>query len=164
MFDVEGFVHATRVMVTAQDILVGASDYPTEEIGSQARAARDIGVGYTNLGASLMALGLPYDSEDGRAWAAAVTGILTGAAAVRSTEIAEGLGPAPLCGRGLRGLESCVPDAPRCCTCSRRGGVPTRSQPVARGPVGAGRRTHRHLMAPATPSSRLRRRREPSPS
>jgi ribonucleoside-diphosphate reductase alpha chain len=95
-FDVEGFEHAVRVTVTAQDILVGASDYPTDKIAEQARAARDIGIGYTNLGAALMALGLPYDSEDGRAWAAAVTGILTGAAAVRSTELAARLGPAPL--------------------------------------------------------------------
>lgn len=95
-FDVEGYVHTVRVVVTAQDILVGGSDYPTPEIGRQARASRDIGIGYTNLGASLMALGLPYDSPDGRAWAAAVTGILTGAAAVRSTELSERLGPAPL--------------------------------------------------------------------
>lgn len=95
-FDVESFVHAARVLVTAQDILVGNSDYPTEQIAEAARSSRDIGLGYTNLGASLMALGLPYDSEDGRAWAAAVTGILTGAAAVRSTELASTLGPAPL--------------------------------------------------------------------
>ena len=96
LFDAEGFEHTVRVVVTAQDILVGASDYPTEKITEQARAARDIGIGYTNLGASLMALGLPYDSEDGRAWAATVTGILTGAAAVRSTELSARLGPAPL--------------------------------------------------------------------
>jgi ribonucleoside-diphosphate reductase alpha chain len=95
-FDVEGFVHTVRVVVTAQDILVGASEYPTEEIAREARAARDIGIGYTNLGASLMALGLPYDSEDGRAWAATITGILTGAAAIRSTELAERIEPAPL--------------------------------------------------------------------
>ncbi|UDY36806.1 vitamin B12-dependent ribonucleotide reductase [Dermatobacter hominis] len=95
-FDAEGFEHTVRVVVTAQDILVGASDYPTDKIAAEARAARDIGIGYTNLGASLMALGLPYDSEDGRAWAATVTGILTGAAAVRSTELAARLGPAPL--------------------------------------------------------------------
>ena len=95
-FDAEGFEHTVRVVVTAQDILVGASDYPTDKIAAEARAARDIGIGYTNLGASLMALGLPYDSEDGRAWAATITGILTGAAAVRSTELAARLGPAPL--------------------------------------------------------------------
>ena len=95
-FDADGFEHAVRVVVTAQDILVGASDYPTDKIAEQAHAARDIGIGYTNLGAALMALGLPYDSEDGRAWAATVTGILTGTAAVRSTELAARLGPAPL--------------------------------------------------------------------
>ena len=82
--DVASFEHTVRVLVTAKDIRVGGSDYPTEAIAAQARAARDIGVGYTNLGASLMALGLPYDSEAGRSWAAAVTGILTGAAAVRA--------------------------------------------------------------------------------
>ncbi len=95
-FDVEGFVHTVRIIVTAQDILVGASEYPTPAITEQARLARDIGIGYTNLGASLMALGLAYDSEDGRAWAATVTGILTGAAAVRSTELAASIAPAPL--------------------------------------------------------------------
>ena len=94
--DAPGFEHAVHILVTAQDILVGASDYPTDQIAEQARAARDIGIGYTNLGASLMALGLPYDSEDGRTWAATVTGILTAAAAVRSTELAARLGPAPL--------------------------------------------------------------------
>ncbi|MFI5045244.1 MAG: vitamin B12-dependent ribonucleotide reductase, partial [Acidimicrobiales bacterium] len=95
-FDVAGFEHAVRVVVTAQDILVGASDYPTQPITDMARASRDIGVGYTNLGAALMALGLPYDSDGGRTWAAAVTGVLTGVAAVRSTELAARLGPAPL--------------------------------------------------------------------
>lgn len=96
IFDVESFEHTVRVVVTAQDILVGGSDYPTDKIAAEARAARDIGIGYTNLGAALMALGLPYDSEDGRAWAATITGILTGVAAVRSTELAADLGPAPL--------------------------------------------------------------------
>ena len=95
-FDTAGFEHAVRVIVTAQDILVGASDYPTDKIAEVARTSRDIGIGYTNLGASLMALGLPYDSDAGRAWAAAITGLLTGAAAVRSTELADRLGPAPL--------------------------------------------------------------------
>ncbi|HMX64275.1 MAG TPA: vitamin B12-dependent ribonucleotide reductase [Microthrixaceae bacterium] len=95
-FDAEAFEHTVRVVVTAQDILVGGSEYPTDKIAAEARAARDIGIGYTNLGAALMALGLPYDSEDGRAWAATITGIMTGAAAVRSTELAARLGPAPL--------------------------------------------------------------------
>jgi len=95
-FDVTGFRQAVDVLVVAQDILVGSSDYPTAAIAEMTAASRDIGLGYTNLGACLMALGLPYDSEQGRAWAAAVTGILTGAAAVRSTMLSERLGPAPL--------------------------------------------------------------------
>lgn len=96
VFDVDSFEHSVRVAVTAQDILVGASDYPTPAIAEMTAASRDIGLGYTNLGASLMALGFAYDSDAGRAWAAAVTGLLTGAAAVRSTELAASLGPAPL--------------------------------------------------------------------
>ncbi len=95
-FDVESFEHAIQIVVTAQDILVGASDYPTEKIAEMTARSRDIGLGYTNLGACLMALGLPYDSDEGRAWAGAVTGILTGSAAQRSTALAERLGAAPL--------------------------------------------------------------------
>ncbi|MHB1138749.1 MAG: LAGLIDADG family homing endonuclease, partial [Microthrixaceae bacterium] len=95
-FDVESFEHAVRVVVTAQDVLVGASEYPTPSITEMTARSRDIGLGYTNLGACLMALGLPYDSDEGRGWAAAVTATLTGAAAVRSTELADRLGPAPL--------------------------------------------------------------------
>jgi len=96
VFDVEAFEHSVRILITAQDVLVGASDYPTEKIADVAHRSRDIGIGYTNLGACLMALGFPYDSDQGRNWAAAVTGVLTGAAAVRSTELAERLGAAPL--------------------------------------------------------------------
>ena len=95
-FDVAAFEHAVRVVVTAQDILVGASDYPTEKIAQMTAQSRDIGMGYTNLGASLMALGYAYDSDEGRAWAGAITALLTGAAAVRSTELSARLGPAPL--------------------------------------------------------------------
>ncbi len=96
VFDAEAFEHAVQVVATAQDILVGASDYPTDKIAAMTAASRDIGLGYTNLGACLMALGFPYDSEPGRAWAAAITGILTGAAAQRTTLLAERMGPAPL--------------------------------------------------------------------
>ena len=95
-FDADSFDHAVQVVVTAQDILVGASDYPTDAIAEMTAKSRDIGIGYTNLGACLMALGFPYDSDQGRAWAAAVTGLLTGAAAERSTALAARLGPAPL--------------------------------------------------------------------
>ena len=68
-FDVEGFKHAVEVMFTAQEILVGRADYPTEPIGETSREFRQLGLGYANLGALLMALGLPYDSDEGRAWA-----------------------------------------------------------------------------------------------
>ncbi len=95
-FDVSSFEHAIQVVTTAQDILVGASDYPTDKIAEMTASSRDIGLGYTNLGACLMALGFPYDSDPGRAWAAAITGILTGSAAERSTLLAERLGAAPL--------------------------------------------------------------------
>src|SRR5690606_31029451 len=61
-FDVDSFEHVVQVVTTAQDILVGASDYPTERIAEMTAASRDIGLGYTNLGACLMALGFPYDS------------------------------------------------------------------------------------------------------
>ncbi|MCB1256459.1 MAG: vitamin B12-dependent ribonucleotide reductase [Microthrixaceae bacterium] len=95
-FDIEAFVHAVKVITTAQDILVGFSDYPTEPIAAMTATARDIGIGYTNLGAALMALGYPYDSDQARSWAASITALLTGASAIRSTEIAAKLGPAPL--------------------------------------------------------------------
>ncbi len=95
-FDLAGFRQAVDVLVVAQDILVGSADYPTDAIAEMTASSRDIGLGYTNLGACLMALGLAYDSDEGRAWAAAVTGVLTGAAAVRSTRLAERIGPAPL--------------------------------------------------------------------
>jgi len=95
-FDADAFERSVRIVVTAQDILVGASDYPTGPIAEMTAKSRDIGIGYTNLGACLMALGYPYDSESGRSWAASVTALLTGTAAIRSTELAQLLGPAPL--------------------------------------------------------------------
>ena len=66
-FDVDGFRHTVEVMFTAQEILVGNADYPTETIGETTRQFRQLGLGYANLGALLMALGLPYDSDEGRA-------------------------------------------------------------------------------------------------
>ena len=72
-FDVEAFQHTVEVMFTAQEILVGNADYPTEKIAENSRKFRQLGLGYANLGALLMAQGLPYDSPEGRAWAAAIT-------------------------------------------------------------------------------------------
>jgi ribonucleoside-diphosphate reductase alpha chain len=92
-FDVASFKHAVQIMFTAQEILVGESDYPTDKIGENARAFRQLGLGYANLGALLMARGLPYDSDQGRAWAGAITAIMTGWAYRTSARIAEVTGP-----------------------------------------------------------------------
>ena len=86
--DVEAFEHAVDVMFLAQEILVGYSSYPTPEIERNAKAYRQLGLGYANLGALLMARGLPYDSDDGRAYAAAITALMTGRAYRKSAEIA----------------------------------------------------------------------------
>src|SRR6187401_2655889 len=79
-FDTEQFVHAVDIVLLAQEIVVGPSSYPTKEIGENARAFRQLGLGYANLGAFLMANGLPYDSDGGRAAAAAITALMTGRA------------------------------------------------------------------------------------
>ncbi|MEQ8840362.1 MAG: vitamin B12-dependent ribonucleotide reductase [Acidimicrobiales bacterium] len=92
-FDVDGFAHAVRVLFTAQDILVGNADYPTEQIGETSRRFRQLGIGYANLGALLMTLGHPYDSDSGRAVAASLTALMTGQAYRTSTELAARLGP-----------------------------------------------------------------------
>jgi ribonucleoside-diphosphate reductase alpha chain len=92
-FDVASFRHAVEVVFTAQEIVVGESDYPTERIAANARAYRQLGLGYANLGALLMARGLPYDSDAGRAWAGAITAIMTGQAYRTSARIAEVMGP-----------------------------------------------------------------------
>jgi ribonucleoside-diphosphate reductase alpha chain len=92
-FDVAGFRHAVEIVFTAQEIIVGNSDYPTEAIGRNAKAFRQLGLGYANLGALLMARGLPYDSDAGRAWAGAITALMTGWAYRTSARIAEVTGP-----------------------------------------------------------------------
>ncbi len=91
--DVASFEHAVDVMLLAQEIVVGPSSYPTEEIAVNARAFRQLGLGYANLGAYLMADGMPYDSERGRGTAAAITALMTGRAYRRSAEVAGALGP-----------------------------------------------------------------------
>jgi ribonucleoside-diphosphate reductase alpha chain len=92
-FDVRAFRKAVDIVFTAQEILVGNSDYPTEKIGTNARAYRQLGLGYANLGALLMARGLPYDSDAGRSWAGAITALMTGQAYRTSARIAEVTGP-----------------------------------------------------------------------
>jgi ribonucleoside-diphosphate reductase alpha chain len=92
-FDVPMFEHAVDVMFLAQEIIVGYSSYPTPEINRNALKFRQLGLGYANLGALLMARGLPYDSDEGRAYAAAITAIMTGRAYRKSAEIAKRMAP-----------------------------------------------------------------------
>jgi ribonucleoside-diphosphate reductase alpha chain len=90
--DVEAFQHACDVVFLAQEIAVGNSSYPTPEIERNAKAYRQLGLGYANLGALLMARGLAYDSDEGRAYAAAITALMTGRAYRKSAEIAGRMG------------------------------------------------------------------------
>jgi len=92
-FDVDAYKHTIETMFTAQEILVGRADYPTEAIGDNSRKFRQLGLGYANLGALLMALGLPYDSFEGRAWAAALTSLMTGHAYATSARTSSRMGP-----------------------------------------------------------------------
>jgi ribonucleoside-diphosphate reductase alpha chain len=92
-FDVGHFEHAVDIILLAQEIVVGPSSYPTEDIGKNARAFRQLGLGYANLGAYLMADGMPYDSDAGRGTAAAITALMTGRAYLQSAKIAAAVGP-----------------------------------------------------------------------
>jgi ribonucleoside-diphosphate reductase alpha chain len=92
-FDIKAFIHTTEIMFTAQEILVGYSEYPTENITKNAKAYRELGIGYANLGGLLMALGLPYDSDEGRAIAAAITALMTGHSYATSAKLANRVGP-----------------------------------------------------------------------
>jgi ribonucleoside-diphosphate reductase alpha chain len=92
-FMIDEFKHTVELLFTAQEILVGYSKYPTEKITQNARAYRELGIGYANLGALLMAQGLPYDSEEGRAQAAAITALMTGHAYAVSARMARKVGP-----------------------------------------------------------------------
>ncbi len=91
--DVRSFEHAVDIVLLAQEIVVSPSSYPTEEIGSNARAFRQLGLGYANLGAYLMSNGMPYDSDAGRGTAAAITALMTGRAYRESARVAGALGP-----------------------------------------------------------------------
>jgi ribonucleoside-diphosphate reductase alpha chain len=92
-FDVATFRHAVDIAITAQDILINKSSYPTDKIAQNARDYRELGLGYANLGALLMALGLAYDSDAGREYAAAVTSLMSGQAYLQSVRLAAALGP-----------------------------------------------------------------------
>jgi ribonucleoside-diphosphate reductase alpha chain len=92
-FDATRFAKAVEMIITAMDISICFADFPTEAIGQTTRDYRQLGIGYANLGALLMACGLPYDSDGGRALAASITSLMTGAAYKRSAELAGVVGP-----------------------------------------------------------------------
>ena len=92
-FDVAAFRHAVEIVFLAQEIIVGNSSYPTERITQNARDFRQLGLGYANLGALLMALGKAYDSDGGRSWAGSITALMTGHAYRTSARIAQVTGP-----------------------------------------------------------------------
>ncbi len=92
-FDAETFRRAVEIVITAMDISICFADFPTEAIGTTTRDYRQLGIGYANLGALLMAVGLPYDSEGGRALSASITSLMTGTSYRRSAELAGVVGP-----------------------------------------------------------------------
>src|SRR5579884_2713207 len=92
-FAVESFEHAVDTVLLAQEIIVSPSSYPTEKIAENARAFRQLGLGYANLGAYLMSNGMPYDSDEGRATAAAITALMTGRGYLQSARVAAQIGP-----------------------------------------------------------------------
>ncbi|MEE8369338.1 MAG: vitamin B12-dependent ribonucleotide reductase [Dehalococcoidia bacterium] len=92
-FDIEAYRHTVAVVIAAQEIIVSDSSYPTEKIAQNAADYRQLGLGYANLGALLMSLGIPYDSDEGRSWASALTAIMTGHAYTTSADIAARMGP-----------------------------------------------------------------------
>ena len=92
-FDVNGFTQAVTLLITAQEIIVGNGDYPTAKIAANSHRFRQLGLGYANIGALLMARGKAYDSDDGRALAASITALMTGHAYATSARIAKKMGP-----------------------------------------------------------------------
>ncbi len=91
-FDAQGYVHACDTFITAQEIIVSFASYPTAKIAENSERFRPLGLGYCNIGALLMAMGLAYDSDEGRAFAGALTAIMTGAAYRQSARIARNTG------------------------------------------------------------------------
>jgi ribonucleoside-diphosphate reductase alpha chain len=92
-FDVEAFRHAVDTMIMAQEIIVDNASYPTEKIGENSHNFRPLGLGFANLGALLMSMGIPYDSDQGRDFAGAITAVMCGQAYLTSSRISEATGP-----------------------------------------------------------------------
>jgi ribonucleoside-diphosphate reductase alpha chain len=95
VFDAESFRHAVDTVTLAQEIIVDNASYPTEKIAKNSHDFRPLGLGYANLGALLMSMGVPYDSDQGRGFAAAITAVMCGQAYLTSARIAEAVGPCP---------------------------------------------------------------------
>src|SRR5205814_6655374 len=94
-FDVEAFRQAVDTVILAQEIIVDNASYPTEKIARNSHAFRPLGLGYANLGALLMSFGIPYDSDQSRDFAGAITAIMCGQAYLTSARVAEAVGPCP---------------------------------------------------------------------
>src|SRR3954471_13753627 len=94
-FDVEAFRHAVDTMILAQEIIVDNASYPTEKIGQNSHDFRPLGLGFANLGALLMSMGVPYDSDQGRDFSGAITSVMCGQAYLTSSRIAASVGPFP---------------------------------------------------------------------
>ena len=92
-FDVESFKHTCEVVISGMEVIVGNASYPTPKIGANSFKFRPLGIGFANLGALLMARGLPYDADAGRDYAAAITALMSGASYAQSARIAEAMGP-----------------------------------------------------------------------
>ena len=113
-FDIEGYRAAVRIFVIAQDIVVDRASYPTEAVARNSHDFRPLGLGYSNLGGLLMSMGLAYDSDEGRAFAAALTAILTGEAYLQSAELASALSVLGVANDSLRAhIDATSEDAPR---------------------------------------------------
>ena len=137
-FDTDGFAATVEVVFTAQEILVGNADYPTEKIAENSRRYRQLGLGYANIGALLMAQGLPYDSDEGRAWAASITALMTGPRLRHLGPHGGPHGPLRRLPRRHRGHAERSPHAPRRGGQDRRGARPP-GTPLRR-PGGLGQR------------------------
>ncbi|MFC1451846.1 vitamin B12-dependent ribonucleotide reductase [Verrucomicrobiota bacterium] len=101
VFDVDKFMHVVRLFIIAQDIIVDAASYPSAEIAQNSHRYRPVGLGFANLGALIMRLGLPYDSDEGRAYAASVAALMTGQAFATSEEMATVREPFDACAENL---------------------------------------------------------------
>ena len=152
-FDTDEFEHAVDVVFLAQEIVVGPSSYPTEKIGDNARAFRQLGLGYANLGALLMSDGVPYDSDEGRNIAGAITALMTGRGYRKSAEIAAAVGPYDGYAQEPRAPQQRHADAPRRLLRARR---PTASRATWSPPRSAAG-TRRSSSATSTATATRRR-------